>query len=79
LFKLQFIIDNSPVQIEKFAETFDLIHLSYEPIFEFTKIIIKKNKRMITFNKEKYIKHKKLNFPTVLNWSTPLLNNPSLN
>lgn len=73
--ELQYIIDNSPVSIEKFAERFDIKHLSYEPIFKFTEIITKDNKRLITFNKEKYVKLKAKNFPNVLDWSRPALNN----
>jgi hypothetical protein len=77
--EMQFIIDNSPIQIEKFAESFDLKHLSYEPLFEFTEMVTKKNNKLITFNKEKYIKHKNMNFPTVLNWSKSLLHNLNIN
>ncbi|MHA2391997.1 MAG: hypothetical protein ACXAEX_08495 [Promethearchaeota archaeon] len=77
--ELQFIIDNSPVPIEKFAESFDIKHLSFEPIFEFTEIITKDNKRLITFNKEKFIKHKERNFPTILTWTRPIVSSLNIN
>jgi hypothetical protein len=74
LYELQFIIDNSPVLFEKFADTFDIKHLSYEPIYKFIKISKKDGKKFITFNYQKFIKQKKANFPKVLEWSKPLLN-----
>ncbi|MHA1467325.1 MAG: DUF4037 domain-containing protein [Promethearchaeota archaeon] len=77
--ELQFIINNSPVPIEKFAENFDIKNLSYEPIFEFTEITSEDNKRLITFNKEKFIKHKESNFPTILDWTRPLLHSLNIN
>ncbi len=71
--ELQFIVDNSPVSIEKFAESFDIKHLSYEPIYKFSNIIIRDGKKHISFNREKFIKEKKANFPDILEWSKPLL------
>ena len=72
--ELQFIIDNSPVPIEKFAESFNIKHLSYEPIYKLTDIIIQNGRKLIVFNKAKYIKQKDENFPDILEWSKPLLN-----
>jgi len=72
--ELQFIIDNSPVPIEKFADRFDIKHLSYEPIYKFSNIITKDGKKYISFNRENYITQKKANFPEILEWSKPLLN-----
>ncbi|MFX1311717.1 MAG: DUF4037 domain-containing protein [Promethearchaeota archaeon] len=72
--ELQFIIDNSPVSIEKFAESFNIKHLSYEPIYKFTDIIIRNDKKLIVFNKDKYIDQKSENFPDILEWSKSLLN-----
>lgn len=72
--ELQFIINNSPVSIDKFAEAFDIKHLSYEPIYKLTNIIIKEGKKYILFNKDKYNKQKEANFPDILEWSKPLLN-----
>ncbi|MFX1380136.1 MAG: DUF4037 domain-containing protein [Promethearchaeota archaeon] len=74
LHELQFIIDNAPVPIEKFAESFDIKHLSYEPIYKFTNITIKDRKKFIYFNRKKFIEQKKINFPEILEWSKPLLN-----
>jgi hypothetical protein len=71
--ELQFITDNSPVHIDKFAERFDLKHLSYEPIYKLTEFKIKDGKRYIYFNKEEYIKQKKLEFPDILEWSKEML------
>lgn len=72
--ELQFIIDNSPVSIKKFKERFNIKHLSYEPIYKFTNIIIQNSKKLIVFNKIKYIKEKDKHFPDILEWSKPLLN-----
>ena len=72
--KLQFIIDNSPLQIEKFSERFNIKHLSYEPIYKFTDIIIRNGKKIIVFNENKYIQEKDKNFPNILEWSKLLLN-----
>jgi hypothetical protein len=72
--ELQFIIDNSPVLIDKFAESFDIKHLSYEPIYKLTEIKIKDGKKYIFFNKEEFIKQKKEDFPEILDWSKTLLN-----
>ena len=72
--ELQFIIDNSPVSIDKFAERFDIKHLSYEPIYKLTNIIIKEGKKYISFNREKFITQKRANFPEILEWSNFLLN-----
>ncbi|MFX1386856.1 MAG: DUF4037 domain-containing protein [Promethearchaeota archaeon] len=72
--ELQFIINNSPVSIDKFAKAFDIKHLSYEPIYKLTNIIIKEGKKYILFNKDKYNKQKEANFPDILEWSKPLLN-----
>jgi hypothetical protein len=74
LMELQFIIDNSPLPFEKFAESYNIKHLSYEPIYKFTDIIIRNGKKSITFNKAKYIKQKEKNFPDILEWSKSLLN-----
>jgi len=71
--ELQFIVDNSPVSIEKFAHSFDIKDLSYEPIYKFSNIIIRDGKRFISFNKEKFIEEQKTNFPDILEWSKPLL------
>ncbi|MFX0024446.1 MAG: DUF4037 domain-containing protein [Candidatus Hermodarchaeota archaeon] len=73
LHELQFIIDNSPILIEKFADSFDIKHLSYEPLYKFSNIIIKDSKKFIIFNREKFIEQKKLNFPDILEWSKLLL------
>lgn len=72
--ELQFIVDNSPVSIEKFAESFNIKHLSYEPIYKFTNIITRDGKKYISFNREKFIEEQKANFPDILEWSKPLLN-----
>ncbi|MFX0039757.1 MAG: nucleotidyltransferase domain-containing protein [Promethearchaeota archaeon] len=72
--ELQFIIDNSPVSFEKFADSFDIKHLSYEPIYKFTNIIIKENMKFIYFNHEKFIEQKAANFPEILEWSKLFLN-----
>lgn len=72
--ELQFIVDNSPVLFDKFSETFDIKHLSYEPIYKLTNIITKKGKQYINFNHEKFFEQKKDNFPDILEWSKPLLN-----
>lgn len=77
--ELQFIIDNSPVSFDKFAERFDIKHLSYEPIYKLTNIIKKDGKKYILFDKDKYLKQKKANFPDILEWSKPLLNKLKLN
>ncbi len=74
LHELQFIIDNSPVPFEKFAESFDIKHLSYEPIYKFTNITIKDGKKFISFNRKKFIEQKSANFPEILEWSKPFLN-----
>jgi hypothetical protein len=72
--ELQFIIDESPVSFDKFAERFDIKHLSYEPIYKLTNIITKNGKKYIFFDKDKYIEQKKVNFPDILEWSKLLLN-----
>jgi predicted nucleotidyltransferase len=74
LHELQFIIDNSPVPFEKFADSFDIKHLSYEPIYKFTNIIIKEEQKFIFFNRKKFIEQKARNFPEILEWSKPFLN-----
>lgn len=71
---LQFIIDNSPVPIDKFAERFDINQLSYEPIYKFTDIIIKDEEKIIVFNKDRYTEQKRADFPDILEWSKLLLN-----
>ena len=71
---MQFIVDKSPVPIEKFADSFDIKHLSYEPIYKFSNIITRDGKKYIYFNREKFIEEKKANFPDILYWSKPLLN-----
>ena len=63
--ELQFIIDNSPVPIERFAENFNITHLSIEPIREFTEIIIKDNKQLIYFKKKKFIRSKQKDFEEI--------------
>jgi len=73
LHELQFIIDNSPVPFEKFAESFDIKHLSYEPIYKFTNITIKDGIKFISFNRKKFIEQKEANFPEILEWSKPFL------
>ncbi|MFX1315799.1 MAG: DUF4037 domain-containing protein [Promethearchaeota archaeon] len=77
--ELQFIIDNSPVSIEKFAESFNIKHLSYEPIYKLTDIIIKDGKKIIAFNKDKYISQKKEKFSDFLDWNKRLLEKLDLN
>lgn len=72
--ELQFIVDNSPISIEKFADSFDIKHLSYEPIYKFSNIITRDGKKYISFNREKFIEQQKANFPEILEWSKPLLN-----
>ena len=71
--ELQFIIDNSPVPLEKFADSFDIKHLSYEPIYKFTNIIEKDQKKFVVFNHKKFLEQKEANFPDILEWSKPLL------
>jgi len=53
--ELQFVVDNS-VSIEKFTDSFDIIQLSYEPIYKFSNIITRDGKRYISFNRKKSIK-----------------------
>ena len=77
--ELQFNIEKISVSIEKFAERFDIKHLSYEPIYKFTDIIIRNGKKLIAFNKVKYIKQKDKNFLDILEWSKSLLNKLKLN
>jgi len=72
--ELQFIIDYSPVPIEKFAENFDISHLAIEAIREFTEIIIKNNKQLISFNKNKFINKKQENFPGIFDGWQLILN-----
>lgn len=72
--ELQYIVDNSPISIDKFTERFDLKDLSYEPIYKLTDIIIKNGKKYIRFNEENYLKQKELNFPDILEWSKLMLN-----
>ncbi|MFW9900630.1 MAG: hypothetical protein ACFFDY_05010, partial [Candidatus Thorarchaeota archaeon] len=66
--------DNSPVPIEKFTDSFNIKHLSYEPIYKFSNIITRDGKNYISFNREKFIGEKKAKFPDILEWSKPLLN-----
>ncbi|MFX0029021.1 MAG: DUF4037 domain-containing protein [Candidatus Hermodarchaeota archaeon] len=77
--ELQFLVDNSPLLMEKFAERFNIKHLSYEPLYKFTDIIIKNNQKLVVFKKEKFINQKDENFPDILEWSKPLLNKLVLN
>lgn len=72
--ELQYIVENSPVSLEKFADRFDIKHLSYEPIYKFSNIIARNGKKYISFNRKKFIEEKKANFPDILEWSKPLLN-----
>jgi len=69
LFELQFIVDNSPVSLEKFSSQFEKNHLSFEPHFKITDIIIKDGKKFIVFNKEKYNKYKETDFSDFLIWN----------
>ncbi|MFX1375895.1 MAG: DUF4037 domain-containing protein [Promethearchaeota archaeon] len=71
--ELQFIVNNSPLPLEKFAERYNIKHLSYEPLYKFTDIVKKKDKNLIVFNKDLYLKQRKNNFPNILEWSKPLL------
>ncbi|MFX1390440.1 MAG: DUF4037 domain-containing protein [Promethearchaeota archaeon] len=77
--ELQYIIDNSPVLIDKFAESFNIKHLSYEPIYKFTNILIKDDKKYIHFDKDKFNNRKSKNFPNILDWSKEMLNKLKLN
>ncbi|MFX1419923.1 MAG: nucleotidyltransferase domain-containing protein [Promethearchaeota archaeon] len=72
--ELQYIVDNSPVSIEKFAESFDIKDLSYEPIYKFSNITIRDGNKYISFNREKFIQEKNADFPEILEWSKLLLN-----
>jgi hypothetical protein len=72
--ELQFIIDNSPVPIERFAEYFDIKHLAIEAIREFTEILNKNNKQIITFNKKKFFKSKEENYPRIFEGWKLILN-----
>ena len=63
--ELQFIIDNSPVPLERFVENFNITHLSIEAIREFIEIKIKDNKQLIYFNKNKFISSKQKDFQEI--------------
>lgn len=67
--EIQFIADNSPVSLEEFSNRFNRDHLSFEPHFKLTNIIIKDGKKFIAFNKKNYIKHKKADFSDFLIWN----------
>ena len=71
--ELQFIIDKSPVLIDKFAESFDIKDLSYEPLYKLTEIKIIDGKKVIYFDKEKFIEQQKAEFPEILGWSKAML------
>ncbi|UCC19686.1 MAG: nucleotidyltransferase domain-containing protein [Promethearchaeota archaeon] len=71
--ELQFIINNSPISVDKFAERFDIKHLSYEPIYKFINITLQNGNKIILFNKEEFIKERKANYPDVLDWSKSFL------
>jgi hypothetical protein len=72
--ELQYIIDNTPVPIERFAENFDIIHLAIESIREFIEIMYKDNKQLIKFNKSKFSKSKQEDYPGIFEGWKLILN-----